>query len=816
MNYVVVFFVSLFCISFELFLTRILNLKAWNHVVYTVIPFAILGYGIGANIQLIFEKKIHNIAKDKVVSFLLFLISIFTIISTFLIIRLPIKIESLVNVFNNTKSILSLLFAYTLVMLPFVFVGFLVVYYFSLKDTRPHKLYCFDLIGAGLGAILFFPLIIHLNVVRTIYVFAAICFFLGLYILAKRKKSVLVLGLIGLVAIAGFAPEYSDYVIDKKKGWEWIPGFFKESSYEQISSRWHPLGRTDIYRALSDEMRDYVFSSSPGTFEINVKPYPEFAYLSTNFLAGTPCYRLGQSYLDGNGYKLELFSQPMEAPYVLLENPKVFVIGAGGGRDIFMAKTHGATEVLGAEINPGIVDAMSKGGELFEYSGGIYEQPNVKIHKIDGRHLIKNTEPNSFDLIVLNGVDTFSGLSSGAYAYAESYLYTKDAIKDYLRILNDGGMINFNRWLFADMPRETLRLEAIVLEALRENGATDPWNHIIIGTANSWSLLLIKKTPFTKDQRQKIDEYFKSHDMTQLYPLSAESQLATNPLSNFQRYAVAFALGKEKKVQKRYPYDISVITDDNPFFYKYYKLRSFNPFRSTAAHHTGTVIFLTQFLVLIQAIVFILIFIFLPLFILRKDDVMKMGRKMIVPFVIFFSCLGVGFMFFEISIMQRFVLLLGSPIHSISIVLAMILISAGIGSGFVPKFKKYFKDYKKVLTFNTFVLSIYTTLHILFGVAFCNYLVGFSFPVRILSVLLMLLPFGFLLGMYFPIGMDVLKINYSRSIAWAWGINCGFSVLGSILAIIFAQFFGFNFILLLALLIYFIGLLAFRKMIKNA
>ena len=33
----------------------------------------------------------------------------------------------------------------------------------------------------------------------------------------------------------------------------------------------------------------------------------------------------------------------------------------------------------------------------------------------------------------------------------------------------------------------------------------------------------------------------------------------------------------ELSFEKYYPYDISVITDDNPFFYKYYKLGSFNP-----------------------------------------------------------------------------------------------------------------------------------------------------------------------------------------------------------------------------------------------
>ena len=88
---------------------------------------------------------------------------------------------------------------------------------------------------------------------------------------------------------------------------------------------------------------------------------------------------------------------------------------------------------------------------------------------------MKRLEPGSFDLIVLNGVDTFSGLTTGAYAYAESYLYTKNAVMDYLRVIRDNGVINFNRWLFPDQPRETLRLYAIALDALKASGAAKPW-----------------------------------------------------------------------------------------------------------------------------------------------------------------------------------------------------------------------------------------------------------------------------------------------------------------------------------------------------
>jgi len=607
-------------------------------------------------------------------------------------------------------------------------------------------------------------------------------------------------------------PESLNYTIDSKKGWEWIPGFFKKDSYQHIVSKWHPLGRTDVYRITSEEARQNLYGRSSGTFQINVSPRPEFAYFSTNFLGGTPAYNLSQESLRQNGIEVKLFSQGMEAPYSVLNEPRVLIIGAGGGRDIFMASTHGAKKIIGAEINPGIVREMSPGGELYEYSGGVYALENAKVYAIDGRHLVKKQQPKSFDLIVLNGVDTFSGLSSGAYSYAESYLYTKNAFRDYLRILDDGGIINLNRWIFHSLPRETLRLEAISLQALKEIGAEEPWKHIIIG-ATGWSLNLVKKTPFTDSERKTIYKYFEDHGITRVYPPPEELKKTESALLFFEKYAQAFENNVHEVFQKLYPCDISVITDDDPFFYKYYRFGDFNPFRNVQMiHHTGTIIFMTQALIFVQAILFILLFIFLPLLIRKKNDIKSMPKKSLIPFVLFFSCLGLGFMFVEIPIMQRFVLLLGSPIYSITVVLSVLLIATGLGSISIPKLLGIAKGQRNLITAACCSLVFCVLLLVLIGTNIFDYLMNFSIFVRILFVIGMLFPLGFLLGIFFPSGLQLISKDYNDSIAWAWAINCGFSVLGSILSIILAQFIGFNAILLLALVIYLVGLLAFRKL----
>jgi spermidine synthase len=556
-----------------------------------------------------------------------------------------------------------------------------------------------------------------------------------------------------------------------------------------------------------------IYLSNPGTFEINLSPTPEFSYFSTNFLAGTPVYNMSKEGLSQAHSQVKLFSQCMEVPYTLLNRPKVLVIGAGGGRDIFMAHTHGAAQIIGAEINPGIVKEMSPGGKMYDYSGRIYTSENTKVYTIDGRHLVKTLPSNSMDLIVLNGVDTFSGLSSGAYAYAESYLYTKNAMEDYLRVLKDGGMINLYRWAFPSMPREELRLHAIALSALKSIGAQKPWEHIVIGLHNSWAVILIKKMPFTSKERITVEDYLTRHQTAIVYPAPDILKRLKGPLMTFDMYVDYFKKDAQASFEKYYPYDISVITDDNPFFYKYYRLSSFNPFHTFAYHHTGPVVFLTQALILLQAIIFILLFIFVPLLISKKEGIKRLPAKTTTSFITFFACLGTGFMLIEIPLMQRFVLLLGSPIYSLSVVLAVLLAATGVGSLIIGSLDKN-KMTELPLTYVTFVLVSYLVVLILAGTRIYDFFIQYSFVCRILLISLLIIPIGVLLGAYFPSGLRLVSQDNKDAVAWAWGINCGFSVLGSILSIIIAQFLGFNVVMALACVLYLMAILAFKHILK--
>jgi hypothetical protein len=74
-----------------------------------------------------------------------------------------------------------------------------------------------------------------------------------------------------------------------------------------------------------------------------------------------------------------------------------------------------------------------------------------------------------------------------------------------------------------------------------------------------------------------------------------------------------------------------------------------------------------------------------------------------------------------------------------------------------------------------------------------NQLLSYSRVLRSLVSFLILLPFGFLLGVPFPTCLKILKNHeMEKYIPWMYGVNGIMSVLGSILAVVFSMLVGFT------------------------
>ncbi|MBI3857721.1 MAG: hypothetical protein HY293_18725 [Planctomycetes bacterium] len=805
-----VFYISLLAISAELCLALMLSLKAFSHMVYVVISFALLGYGIGSNLYLLLRKRIQRFAPDTVAGLVLVAVSVLTVATARLLPGIPITLKLI----YEWNTILSLTLVYLAVALPFVAVGFLISLVFSSDAAQSRKLYFWDLAGAGLGTLVFFALLSAWGPIRVLVVLALVtlapaALLVGFKTRARQALVGVVLALALVESVLVRLPE-PDYAVDPEIGWEYIPGRFAPEEYQEVWRKWHPLGRTDLHRMRGLPIRTYMVREGYGVFEICVEPTPEFSYFTNCYRAGTPVFGLDEELMRKEGCQVKPFSQPMECPYVVLDKPRVVVIGSGGGRDLFMAGVHQAKEILGAEINPATYEAMSPGGIAYDYSGRVYTAGGTQVYNIDGRHLVRNRPTGAHDLIILNGIDTFAALSTGAYAFAENYLYTHEAIVDYLRILSPNGIINFNRWLEHEKrPRETLRLFIMALEALRNSGAKDPGRHVIIGRDAGWAMMLVKRTPFTFDEEKKLYAYFEAHDVGLVYsPSAVKNEKTANP---FDVAVAAYRQGFEKKLIADYWADISVVHDDNPFFYKYYRFQLTDTLKYRHAGG-GLTAFHVQAFIVVQSIIFILVFIFLPLRLARTDGQPWFPRGKKIPFVLYFAALGAGFIFIEITLMQRFTLALGSPIYSISVTLATILIATGVGSLLSERFIRWAGYETRMIQILSILVVLYLAALVAAGTALLNLVVQAPFAARVAFSAAILTPIGICLGVFFPSGLALVGGRSPNAVAWAWGINSGFTVLGSTMSIFIAQFLGFNVVLMIAACLYLIAALAFRRL----
>jgi hypothetical protein len=74
-----------------------------------------------------------------------------------------------------------------------------------------------------------------------------------------------------------------------------------------------------------------------------------------------------------------------------------------------------------------------------------------------------------------------------------------------------------------------------------------------------------------------------------------------------------------------------------------------------------------------------------------------------------------------------------------------------------------------------------------------------------------ILPLGFIMGMFFPMGIRTLSRRFKGAIPWAWCVNGCTSVIGSVLAVVTALSYGFKTVLCLAAVAYSLALVMLLK-----
>ena len=107
----------------------------------------------------------------------------------------------------------------------------------------------------------------------------------------------------------------------------------------------------------------------------------------------------------------------------------------------------GARSVTAVDINPIINDIVAR--RMRSAWGGLFEQPEVELITEDGRSFVRRSN-EKYDVIISIQTMTAAAVTSGALAMSEAYMFTREALADYVDHLSPDGVILITRGARSD------------------------------------------------------------------------------------------------------------------------------------------------------------------------------------------------------------------------------------------------------------------------------------------------------------------------------------------------------------------------------
>lgn len=164
-------------------------------------------------------------------------------------------------------------------------------------------------------------------------------------------------------------------------------------------------------------------------------------------------YRLGTPEADFR----EVVLKPL-----IQDSRQVAVIGAGGGRDVKLARESSVDRIVALEVEPAVPRVIR--GKLKEPFEGVYNRADVEVVVGDARTYLQNST-EQFDAIFFWSVGGYPQLM----LEPGNMVRTSQALRTYLERLSEGGLFVIGYDYLLDPERVLLRQYATTLQ---QNGAT--------------------------------------------------------------------------------------------------------------------------------------------------------------------------------------------------------------------------------------------------------------------------------------------------------------------------------------------------------
>ena len=754
-------------LMYEITLTRLLSVTCWYYLAFVSVSMAMFGMTAGAlavqlrpgffagggaeppNQQL---GATHDRARVRLrMAQAAFAMAVSMPIVLIIMFAIPLDISFAL------QTVASFLVFCAFIAVPFFFAGIVVCLSLTKATAAIGRVYFADLAGAALGCFCSILLLSLVDAPSAVLVISALVFlsasayaqFAGQPQLQRRgyvwAGVLLVLAALNASTIHGIQPIWSKGKLDPRT--------------DILYETWNPISRVRVV-APKTEPR-FVGPHTP--------PLPsEVIYIDIDNDAATGIYRFQGDLRDVDFLRFEVNSMGAR----LRAGGSAAIIGVGGGRDAMASALFGFHRIVGIEINRSIVDVTTR---RMKYYSGFDKIPHFELHQDEGRSYLTRSH-EKFDLIEATVVDTWAATAAGAMALTENSLYSLDGWRIFYEHLRPGGVIAFSRWHHKPDFHESVRLFSLAYATLLSEGVHDPQNHLALIGQLDLATLLTSNEPFTVQDLQTLRSTARDLDYQILY-------LPGEPLGIQQLQPVlqAHTLEGLAALRSANYFDLSPPTDASPYFFSFVRFHAIPGILRIPGVHFEALLplmYLTTFM--LAALILVVLTIVWPA---RRWARRQRGSPPAPGgAILYFIGIGLGFMLAEMGMMQQLSIFLGQPIYSLAVVLAGLILFAGLGSlvsDRLPLSSAWSSRAPALVS--ALALAAYSVV-VLPAV---HAGVGGVLWQRILVSLALVAPCGFIMGFCFPVGMRwATAIRLEGNLPWMWALNGAASVLASFLAMI--------------------------------
>lgn len=783
--------------GFELLLLRWFAILYWHHFAHMIISMALLGFGVAGSILTVSQgallRRFHGA---------------FCAVACGFALSMPLAVLAVNRIgFNPLQLVwepgqggrLALMFLVSAI--PFMFSGFGIGLTMRRFPSRIAVLYRADLAGAAAGALttpVLLMLVMPQGALRALAAPALAAAWLAARHVNRRSRKVILWfpAIIGLAMIlwpaAMLRPAMSPY--------KDLPQALRIPETVPVAEQVSPAGI-----AMALQAGKAPFRLAPGLSMLSpAEPPDQIALFIDGHAAGALNKTTPRRAADDMAY-LEWTTAAL--PYTLTpDQPRVLVLGSGGGTDAWHARLNAAAAI----------DAVEPSGALWRVMDAVNAAtpPGMQRIEMEPRSFLAASR-SEYDLIQISLFGTVAPYADAAQAMRENYLYTVEGNCLMLQRLSEHGMVAVS--LPVDIPpRAPVKLLATWIAAAEAEGLEAIAGRV--AAIRSWNsvTMVLTRQPLTAEQVAAVGDFCRSRafDTVWVPGMAAESANRVNVLDQpyFHEAARALLEGDRIAYLRHYPFNVWPATDDRPYFGRFFRWRTFPEWWTERAAGTAPFLewsYLLAWMLVAAALVLAVPLVGLPLRPLIRAAASgdaKRGPNMARG--LYFSALGLAFLFLEIVFIQKFVLFLGHPVVSMAVVVPAFLIFAGLGSGMSDAFQRRVDRYAARRRFPSPVMAAVICMALVAGIYALGlprlfaHTAGWPVMARIgVSVVLIGL-LAFWMGIPFPLGLKRLGARQPAWIPLAWGINGMASVVSAVGAGLLAMHAGFRMVTLAALLLY--------------